>query len=275
MTFLAMMAVAASFTLSAMTHRWSSGLENRMTVEIPATDTDGNLRNKETVDTIAASAMSVLESHPAVLESKRMSDTDIRKLVEPWLGTNLLNDAIPLPALIAVAVRPDTDAPTMGHITISLRNIAPNIRVDTHQEWLQHLLRFTGAMRLGAVILSLVIGITTITAVAGAVRSRMAIHRADVELLHIMGASDGYITRQFQRHALILAFKGGLAGALAGALTMVMTGWLSGEMGVAILPDFSLSHVQIAALCITPLLAAVIAATTARFTVLRVLSATP
>lgn len=275
MTFLAMMAVAASFTLSAMTHRWSSGLENRVTVEIPATDMDGNLRDADSINGIATKALSILHAHPAVIDSQRMADAEIRKLVEPWLGTNLLNDTIPLPALITVALRPDTDAPTMGQLTISLRSAASNIRVDTHEEWLTDLLRFTGAMQLGALMISLVIGVTTVTAVAGAVRARMAVHRADVELLHIMGASDGYITKQFQRHALILALKGGLAGALAGALAMMITGWVSGEMGAAILPDFTLSGGQIALLCLTPLLAAAIATTTARFTVLRVLSTFP
>ncbi|MBI2234772.1 MAG: permease, partial [Micavibrio aeruginosavorus] len=35
MTFLAMLALTSSFTLSAMTQRWTSGLENRITIEIP------------------------------------------------------------------------------------------------------------------------------------------------------------------------------------------------------------------------------------------------
>jgi cell division transport system permease protein len=35
MTFLGMLALASSFALSAMTARWSSGLENRLTIESP------------------------------------------------------------------------------------------------------------------------------------------------------------------------------------------------------------------------------------------------
>lgn len=275
MTFLAMIAVATSFALSAMTTRWSSGLENRMTVEIPATDMDGKLRTTEQIDEIATNVLNILQNHQSVQESQRMGATEIRSLVEPWLGTHLLNDTLPMPSLVTVALQPETDANTLGQLTIALRNAASNIRVDTHEDWLRDLLRFTGAMQLGALLISLVIGVTTVTAIAGAVRSRMAIHRAEVELLHIMGASDGYITRQFQRHALILALRGGLVGTIAGWAAIIITGWVSGEMGVAILPDFSLSVGQILALCAMPLVVAFIAMTTARITVLKVLSTFP
>jgi cell division transport system permease protein len=147
--------------------------------------------------------------------------------------------------------------------------------MDTHEEWLNDLLRFTGALNLAAIILALVIGVTMVTAVGGAVRSRLAIHRAEVELLHLMGASDRYITRQFQRHSLILALRGGFIGAVFGALFLVLIGWVAGQMGVAILPDFRLDPVQMMLLAMIPLVAGLIATVTARWTVTRVLTTFP
>lgn len=130
-------------------------------------------------------------------------------------------------------------------------------------------------MKLAAIVLAIVIGLTTLTAVSGAVRARMAVHRAEVELLHLMGASDRYITRQFQRHSMIIGLRGGAAGAVAGAIVLVIIGWVAGKMGVAILPDFKLSPAQMLMLGMIPLIAAGIATISARWTVTRVLGTFP
>ena len=45
MTFLAIMAVSTSFALNSMTAHWSSGLENKVTIEIPAETNNGTIRS--------------------------------------------------------------------------------------------------------------------------------------------------------------------------------------------------------------------------------------
>jgi cell division transport system permease protein len=52
----------------------------------------------------------------------------------------------------------------------------------------------------------------TILSVAFATRGAMAANRPIVEVLHFIGARDGYIARQFQRHFLVLGLKGGAIG---------------------------------------------------------------
>ena len=121
----------------------------------------------------------------------------------------------------------------------------------------------------------LTIGVTTVTAISGAVGARMAVYRAEVELLHLMGATDNYIARQFQRYAMIAALQGGFAGTIAGAGAIFLTGAVSGRMNVDLLPGFALEPLQIATLCALPALAALIAVGTARQTVMRVLTAMP
>lgn len=274
MTFLAMLALTSSFTLSAMTHRWTSGLENRITIEIPTQNADGTLLTRENVFTATRTAANALHNQPGITSVHVLSDEEIGKLVEPWLGSDLGNSDIPMPGIVAVETA-ETSAQVLQNIHTRITAAAPNARMDTHEEWLGDLLRFTGALQLAAIILALVIGVTTVTAVAGAVRARLAINRAEVELLHLMGASDRYITRQFQRHSLILALRGGVVGAIAGAIALALVGWVAGRMDVAILPDFRLDPVQMAMLALTPFLAAGIAAATARWTVLRVLESFP
>ncbi|MCB9991684.1 MAG: permease [Rhodospirillales bacterium] len=274
MTFLAMLALAASFALSAMTERWSSGLENKVTVEIPAEKPDGTIYAPENIKSQTARAYEVLSTHPSVVSAHVMTDEEIRDLVRPWLGEDLPLGKVPLPGLISVELN-DSTLKTVKILETKLQDINEKARIDTHEEWLSHLLRFTGALQFAAALLTVIIGITTVTAVAGGVRSRMAVHNAEVELLHLMGASDNYISRQFQRHSLIMAFQGALGGIGIGGIALMTIGWISGEMGVSLLPDFTLGAVQIAMLAALPVLVALIATLTARQTVLKVLAQMP
>ena len=110
---------------------------------------------------------------------------------------------------------------------------------------------------------------------AGAVRSRMAVHREEVKLLHLMGASDNYISKQFQRHSLILAIQGSLLGLVLGGLSLKTIGWIGGEMDVNLLPGFALGPAHVIALLCLPVVIAAIAIITTRETVLKVLSQMP
>jgi len=51
----------------------------------------------------------------------------------------------------------------------------------------------------------------------------MATNRPIVEVLHYVGATDSFISHQFQRHFLILGFRG---GAIGGCLAMLLFGLL-------------------------------------------------
>ena len=195
-------------------------------------------------------------------------------MLEPWLGKDALIDTVPLPGLISVQMK-SSEPEVLNKLRTSIQSIDETIVVDAHESWLGDLLRLTGTLQFATFVITLIIGITTLTAVAGGVRSRMAIYRADVELLHLMGASDEYITKQFQRHTLILALKGGIAGALLATVVIILIRVFSDDTASGLLPDFTLGFGHILALLATPVIGAILAALTARLTVLRALSQMP
>ncbi len=274
MTFLAVLAMSGSFALSSMTKRWSSGLENKLTIEIPAEKSDGSLRSSEQIKGFTDKVLKSLEGNPGIKSAVMLEKDDIQELISPWLGDDMVLDDIPLPGLVSVELHVSTPEVLTG-LAKDMALINDNIRIDTHETWLLSLLRVTGALQYSASFITLIIALTTIIAVAGGVRARMAIHREDVELLHLMGASDGYITKQFQRHALILAIKGALAGTIAGIIILLIINGVSGDAEGGMLPDMNLNAVHIVALIALPGFACLIAALASRFTVLRVLSAMP
>lgn len=277
MTFLAMLALSGAFMLQGIGAHWRSGLEGRATIEIPATDSDGKILPESTRMAAQREILSFLKGAPAVSEASILSRAEISALVGPWLGDaddQSAMEGIALPGLIAVTlVRDDPDS--MAALERKIRAIAPRARIDAHQDWLGDMLRFTGALQTAALVLALVTGATTAASVGGAVRSRMAEHKADIEILHLMGATDSYIMRQFQRHAMSLAFRGGCAGLAAGSGVMALTALVAGSGTSAILPEVSFTPVQIAVLLSLPILASGLAALAARLTVRRTLSHMP
>ncbi len=278
MTFLAVLALAVSFVLGAMSERWSSGLENKLTIEIPAetiVESDENIIiPNEDVKSLTFDIAEAIKEHPAVQSADILSEEEIASLISPWLGDDLALGDIPLPGLISVQLHV-TSPETLRVLEKITQDISPSARLDTHESWLNDLLRFTGAMQFASLMITLIIGATTITAVAGAIRSRMAIHKEEVELLHLMGAKDDYITEQFQRHALTLTLQGSVVGVLGGGIIMVLVSLISGETAAALVPDFKLNGLHMVILFLLPVMACGISALTARHTVLRVLANMP
>ncbi|MCB1530761.1 MAG: permease [Rhodospirillales bacterium] len=274
MTLLAVLGLSASFVLSEMTQRWSSGLEGRLSVEIPAEDSNGQIMDAEKVKDMTQKAAQIFETHPAVSGVEIMSDAEIRDLLSPWLGKDLAMGNIPLPGLISVHLQEGAEV-DLDALQERLQKINGAARIDTHESWLKDVLQFTGALQFAAMALTLIIGATTIAAVAGGVRSQTAVHKDALELLHLMGASDSYISRQIQRHILILAFQGALAGAAAGGILLLLIGWFSVETQASLLPEFSLSLLQKTELALIPALVAFLAMLTARRTLLRTLAQMP
>lgn len=274
MTVLAMLALFASFGLAAMVDRWSSGLENRLTIEIPAQTKEKNLLPRAEIQRLANEIGAALQGTNGVRSVHVLTENEIGDLVEPWLGDDVLNGDFPVPGVIAIETT-DNSTGILQTIYSTASRIAPHARMDTHEEWLNDLLRFTRALQLGAAIVVLVIGATTITAIAGGVRSRLALYHADVELLHIMGASDRYITKQFQRHAMLLALRGAVIGAVAAILVLALGALIAGEMNVGLLPEFKISIAQVIGLAALPAVVTAIATMTARTTVLKALAEFP
>ncbi len=65
--------------------------------------------------------------------------------------------------------------------------------------------------------------IVTVLSVTFATRGAMATNRPIVEVLHYVGATDGFVASQFQRHFLLLGFKG---GAIGGGIALLLFGIL-------------------------------------------------
>lgn len=275
MTFLAMLAIATSLTLNGISEHWSSGLENKITIEIPATKSDETARSRDEMNNIAKNAEKVLNTFPAVKNVHILTDVEISDLISPWLGEDLPFDAMPVPGLISLELSGNSPA-SIQKLEQRLNTVADNITIDTHKQWLADVLKFTRSIQIATLILGSVIIVTTIIAVSSAVGSQIAVHQAEIELLHLIGARDSYIAKQFQFYTLFLSIKGSLIGMVFGLLIISIIGWIYKGMEISSqMQSSSSSTTNIIILALLPIVISIIAALTARKTVTYELSKMP
>jgi cell division transport system permease protein len=112
----------------------------------------------------------------------------------------------------------------------------------------------------------------TVLSVAFATRGAMATNRPIVEVLHFIGAKDGFIASQFQGHFLRLGLEGGAIGggtalilvALAGIFGDQFLGTAGQDQAAALFGTFSIGATGYAAVLGQIILVAAVTAGTSR-----------
>ncbi len=277
MTYLAILSASAGLVLTDMAGRWVSGLEHHMTIEIPSMDDNGVRYTADQRKSRQEKVDAILNAEGSIVDRQVKTPKDVGKLVEPWLGSDdKVLGQIDLPTLISITLAAsDNDDDIPDRLRRAVVTIAPDIRLETHQGWLADVLRLTRTLSFSAYLIGAITALTTITAVGGAVRARMAAFHEQLEILHLIGAADDYIARQFQRHAFQISLMGAGAGFMASMVTLMMVDQLAGSVDLSLVPALILSKFAFLFLLSIPILVAVLTITTTRFTVLKTLGDMP
>ncbi|HWL47916.1 MAG TPA: FtsX-like permease family protein, partial [Sphingomonadaceae bacterium] len=107
-------------------------------------------------------------------------------------------------------------------------------------------------------------------------RAALDTHRATIEVLHLLGATDSQIADLFQRRIAFDALVAGLVGFAAAALVIVMLARRFAALGSELLGmTGGLATGSWALLLLLPIAATVLAMAAARWTVLAALRRTP
>jgi cell division transport system permease protein len=266
MTFLASITTGAVLLVSASAAEWQSDVSSEITIQVrPATGRD--------LDRDSAAVVEAMRSQPGIVEVRPFTKEQSSKLLEPWLGSGLSFDDLPIPRVIVARVAPGTTLDLAG-LRSRVTQAAPSSSVDDHRAWIERMRTMTGATVFAGIgILALVI-VATIISVSFATRGAMAANRPIVEVLHFVGAGDRYIANRFQRHFLRLGLEGGLIGGgvamLGFGFSESIAGWFSGtpvgDQFAALLGTFSLRPSGYLALAAQAVLIAAITAWASRRT---------
>jgi cell division transport system permease protein len=266
MTFLASITTGTVLLVSASAAEWQSEIASEITVQVrPAAGRD--------LDRDAAAAAQAMRAQPGILEVRPFTKQQAASLLEPWLGSGLSLDELPVPRVIVARVQPGTTL-DLAALRRHVSQAAPSASVDDHRAWIERMRSTTGATVLAGIgILGLVI-VATIISVSFATRGAMAANRPIVEVLHFVGAGDRYIANRFLRHFLRLGLQGGVIGGgvamLAFGFSESIAGWFSGtpvgDQFAALLGTFALRPSGYLALAAQAVLIAAITAWASRRT---------
>ena len=274
MCFLACITLGAVTLINDAASDWQSDILREITIQVRPVD------GADTA-TEAAKAATVARLFRGVASAEVVPESDGAALLEPWLGSDLELGDLPIPRLIVVRLSDPTVIDLEG-LAARLAAQVQGASLDDHRVWTNRLQTMAGiTVLIGLAILGLVFT-ATVLSVVFATRGAMAGNKDVVSVLHFVGAEDGFIAREFQRHFLLLGLKGGLAGAILAAILFAMLSFVvpvllgetdSGE-ATALFGSFSVGPLAYLGALAIAFVIALMTAITSRITVYRYLAET-
>lgn len=219
--------------------------------------------------TIAAEV--ALARLPGVASIRVVPQEEVEALLAPWLGTGGTGDAVPMPGLIDIEFAGVASSDRLAAVRSALGRVAPAARVDAQSTWLAPVFAAIRSLQWLALALVALLALTGAAAVWLAARSALGSNRDTIEIVHLLGGTDGQIARIFQRSIGYDAAAGGAAGLAIGAAAVMFLGQRFAALGSGMVAGGGLGSADWLAIAAIPLLGVGIAIVTARLTVLSAL----
>ena len=264
MLFLTLLVAAGGLTLAEAARQGGQDLARQVTVQIIESDPAQRAAQR-------AAVTRALRKLDSIAEVKPVPDAQVRALLEPWLGTGVIDADVPVPALVDVRFASEPTAETLANLQSTLRSVAPNIRVDSHSSWMAPFFDLMRALLWLAAAVFLLLLVATSAVVILAVRSTLNTHRETIEIMHMMGGTDIQAARLFQRRVALDALLGGIVGFIVAAVVIMTVGGRFAAVEPGLLSGAHFPYYGWAILALIPLAVMALAMLMARMTVISAL----
>jgi cell division transport system permease protein len=167
------------------------------------------------------------------------------------------------PASIEVDVRPDMPDAELASIVGKMRQLPVVDDVETYQNWTDRLARLVRGGVGAAAVLAVVVFGAVLAVVGSTIRLALQRRRTEVEVLRLVGATDGFVKGPFVLEGSAQGAMGATAAlALLAALFFIVRGRLDDELAslIGVAPTFLPWTVAAAMVLVGALLGAVAAA---------------
>ena len=207
MTFLACLTAGAALLVADASQAWRSDVLRDATIQVKP-------RPNEDIEGLVAKAVAIAARSPSVESARALSQDESEKLLEPWLGSGLDLSQLPVPRLILLRLDGE-GSKDLSALRSALASSVPEADLDDHRVWASRLGTMANAIvTLAAALVALMI-VAMGAAIGFATRGAVASSREIVEVLHLVGASNAFIAREFETHFRRLGFRGATIGGLA------------------------------------------------------------
>jgi cell division transport system permease protein len=273
MSFLACLTLGAVTLVRDASREWQLDIQRELTIQVKPID--GVDVAAETVK-----AADVARATRGVASAEILDQAANARLLEPWLGSGLDLSDLPIPRLVVVRLG-DPGAVDLGDLDRRLTATVRGAALDDHRAWVTRLQSLANTTVIGGVAILALVAVATTLSVVFATRGAMATNNTVVSVLHLVGAEDGFIAREFQRHFLLLGLRGGLFGAASAAVIFALVGLIviplltdSGDQVSAVFGRFAVGPIGYFGALGIAFLVALLTALTSRMTVYRHLAET-
>ena len=269
MAFLACLTLGGVSMVRATASSWQSQISREITIQI--TPEDG-------LDMGAAlvKARDLALTFVGTRDGQIMDDSATARLLEPWLGTGLNLEDLPVPRLIVITID-EANPPDFEAMRALLKVEVPQAFLDDHRTWVDRLVQMASTtVLIGSGILILVFTAMVLTVIF-ATRGALSGNRHIIEVLHFVGAEGSFVAQEFQKHFLKISLKGAAAGGLlAAAFFALASFWQSrslatpeSDQATALFGTFTIGWGGYVGIFATMIVIALLTTITARLTVMR------
>ncbi|ENQ07389.1 hypothetical protein L257_01906 [Brucella abortus 82-3893] len=272
MTFLACLTLGGVTLVRASAAAWQSQIAREATIQIRPVEGQDIEQELQQASEIARGFAGVKGT--AIIDKEATA-----RLLEPWLGSGLNIDELPVPRLVVVTI--DENAPPdFESMRAELTWAIPAASFDDHRTWVYRLVSMANTTVLvGTAVLSLVIAATVLTVIF-ATRGAMSGNGHIIEVLHFIGAESKFVAREFEWHFFRTALKGALFGGAAAMLVFLVFSWWAsyqiatpeGDQAAAMFGNFAIGSDGYLGAAGIIILVSILTMLTSRLTVIRQLA---
>src|SRR3982075_2103797 len=135
MTFLASITTGTVLLVSASAAEWQSEVASEITIQVrPSAGRD--------VERDAAAVADAMRAQRGIVEVRPFTKDESAKLLEPWLGTGLSLDDLPVPRVVVARVQPGTTL-DLANLRARVTQASRSASVDDHRAWIERMRSMT------------------------------------------------------------------------------------------------------------------------------------
>jgi cell division transport system permease protein len=272
MTFLSCLTLGAVTLVRDTASVWQGQIAREATIQIkPADGLD--------MEAALTRAAEIAGGFSGVTGARIVDREATARLLEPWLGSGINLDELPVPRLVIITID-EGNPPDFAAMRTLLQPEVPTASLDDHRTWVDRLVAMASTtVTIGIAVLVLILS-ATVLSVVFATRGAMAGNGHIIEVLHFVGAEATFIAQEFRRHFLATGMKGAAAGGIAAIIVFVFFSFWSSrymatpeaDQATALFGTFSIGIDGYAGVALIVLVISALTAATSHVTVVTYLS---
>lgn len=209
MIYLATLSVTALVSVHLYVTSLTSKAVDHLMIVIPAEESD-------TPSLMENSVTHLLSHTPGIKSYHRIQKQTIERTLKITDASSLTQF---LPYLYTIELDP-TAPIDLSSLKDHLKRISPESSIENEGEWATQLRSIGYTLEILSLTIATFILLGAVATIAFTSQTSLIIHRKVIEILYLVGGTNTYIARQFQRHAFGVGIKGSLIGTSLTGITL-------------------------------------------------------